>query len=186
MALQLPGRRFTTAEYHRLAEVGVLAEDDRVELIDGEILEMSPISPKNAAYVTRLHYLFLQEIGDGAIVSVRHPVQLGEYSEPEPDLALLRPQPDSYASGHPTPEHILLSVEVADASFEYDKQVKVPLYAQSGIPEMWLVDLERELLIVYVDPTPTGYDTIQFLWRGDTVSPSAFPHLKIAVTAIFG
>jgi Uma2 family endonuclease len=157
-----------------------------VELIDGHILKMSPISPKHTAYVTRLHYLFFQEIGDGAIVSVRHPVQLGEYSEPEPDPALLRPQPDFYASGHPTPEHILLVVEVANTSLEYDRQAKVPLYARSGIAETWLVDLERDLLIVYLDPTPTGYDTIRFLWRGDTVSPSAFPHLKIAVTDIFG
>ena len=185
MALQLPRRRFTTAEYHKIGEAGVLSEDDRVELIDGEILEMSPIGSKHAACVDRLNHVFARNAGNRAIVRVQSPVQLGEYSEPQPDLAILRPRPDFYAPAHPGPEDVLLLVEVADTSLEYDKE-KLLLYARSGVPEVWLADLKRDMLIMHRDPSPTGYETVQVLRRGDTVSPSAFPDLEIAIADILG
>ena len=186
MAVQLTRWRFTTADYHRIAESGVLTEDDRVELIDGEILEMSPIGRKHAACVDRLAQLFFSRVGGRAIVRVQNPIELSEHAEPQPDLALLRPRADFYAAGHPGPEDILLVVEVADSSVEFDRQVKAPLYARSGIPELWLVDLDRDHIEVYRDPTSDGYGTTRVLRRDDAISPSAFPDLKIVVGEILG
>ena len=186
MALQLPRRLFTTAEYHRMAEAGVLAEDDRVELIDGEILEMSPIGSRHAACVARLTSLFAQTLGAAAIVWGQNPIHLGERSEPEPDLALLPPRADFYAAGHPGPDDVLLLIEVADTSILYDRQVKVPLYARSGIPEVWLVDLDQQHVAIHRDPTPEGYGIARVARPGETISPTAIPDLAIAVSDILG
>ena len=186
MALEVTRRRFTTADYHRMAESGVLTEDDRVELIDGEILEMSPIGRKHAACVDRVAHLFFRRLGERTIVRVQGPVVLSEHAEPQPDIALLRPRTDFYAAAHPTPEAILLVVEVADSSAEFDRQVKAPLYARSGIPELWLVELDRSHVAVYRDPTSDGYGTTHVLGQGDAISPLAFPDLQIAVAEILG
>ena len=186
MALELKRYRFTTAEYHRMAEAGVLGEDDRVELIDGEILEMSPIGPRHAACVKRLSHLFSQRLGGEAIVSVQDPIGLSDHAEPQPDLALLRPRADFYAPEHPTPEEVLLVIEVADNSVEYDRQIKAPLYARNRIPELWLLDLGRDHLVVYRDPTGDGYATTRLLRPGEAISPLAFPHLMIPIADILG
>ena len=152
MTLHPTRRRFTVAEYYQMAKAGIFTEDDRVELINGEIIEMTPIGDRHAASVTRLHYL-LQHF---------------------------------YASGHPGPGDVLLLIEVADTSSRYDRRVKVPLYGISGIPECWLVDLEQETVTVYRDPTPNGYRTIQTLRRGERLSVSTLPDLRLAVDDILG
>jgi Uma2 family endonuclease len=141
MGVQLARRLFTVAEYHKMAEAGILSEDDRVELLEGEIVAMSPIGSRHAGLVNRLNRLFSQRAGDQVVVSVQNPVRLGGYSEPQPDLALLRPRADFYTSSHPGPEDVLLAVEVAETSAAVDREVKVPLYARFGVPEVWLVDL---------------------------------------------
>ena len=179
-------RRFTVTEYYQLAQAGILTEDDRVELIDGEIIEMTPIGDRHAASVTRAQRLFERAVGDAALVRVRQPVRLGERTEPQPDLALVRSRADFYAAGHPTAEDVLLLVEVADTSLRFDRDVKVPLYARSGIPEVWLVDLVQETVTVHREPTPNGYRTIQTARRGETLTPSALPDLELAVAAILG
>jgi len=186
MVLEVGRRLFTTAEYHRMAEAGVLNEDDRLELIDGEILEMSPIGPRHAACVMRLTRVFSQKLGEQAIVSTQNPIQLSERSEPQPDLALLRPRTDFYASAHPTAGEVLLLVEVAETSVEYDRQVKVPLYARSGIPEVWLADLNQQRIVVHRDPTPAGFATVRVVRREETIRPAAFPDLTVAVADILG
>ncbi len=186
MALELKRYLFTRAEYHRLAEAGVLGEDDRVELIEGEILEMSPIGRRQWACVDRLSHLFVRAVGNEAIVHVQNPVPLNERSEPEPDLTLLRFRADFYASADPTPADVLLVVEVADSSVEYDRQVKAPLYARTGIPELWLLDLGRDHLVVYREPSGSGYGTTRVLRRGETISPVAFPDLVIPVVDLLG
>jgi Uma2 family endonuclease len=186
MTLQLTKRRFTVGEYHQMAQAGILTEDDRVELIDGEIVEMTPIGGPHAGCVNRLTRLFSQGLGDAAVVSVQNPVHLDEHTEPQPDVALLHPRPDFYASAHPTPEDILLLVEVAETSAELDRRVKVPLYARSGIPELWLVDLTQETIAVYRDPTPDGYRTSWTVRRGDRLAPLAFPDREFAVADILG
>lgn len=141
MALPLTRHRFTVAEFHQMADAGIFTEDHRVELLDGEIVDMSPIGHRHAACVDRLNRLFVIRVGDAAQVRIQNPIVLDDYSEPEPDVALIRPRPDFYESAHPTPGEVFLVVEVADATYETDRRIKIPLYAQSGIREVWLVDL---------------------------------------------
>lgn len=186
MAVEIQRYRFTLGEYHRMIEAGVLGEDYPVELIDGEILTMSPIGLKHASCVDRLNRLFNRRLGDTVIVRVQSPIQVGERSEPEPDVSLLRPRDDFYASAHPLPEQVLLVVEVADTSVEYDQQVKAPLYARNGIPELWLVDLGREHVVVYREPLADSYRTTRVFRRGETISPLAFPDLALGVAEILG
>ena len=124
-----------------MVDAGILAEDDRVELLEGDIVEMAPIGSRHAACVNRLNQLLSTRIAGPFIVAVQNPIRLGEFSEPQPDLAILRPRPDFYSESHPGPEDILLLVEVSDTSAEYDREVKVPAYGTAAIPEVWLVDL---------------------------------------------
>lgn len=186
MVVQLTRRRFTVSEYHQMAQAGILGEDDRVELIDGEVVEMTPIGRRHAGCVIRLNELMVREFGSDALVSPQNPVDLGEYSELQPALALLRRRPDFYTSGHPKPADIYLLVEVAGSTTDPDRRVKVPLYGRSGIPEVWLVDLEQETVTVYRDPTADGYRTAQVLRRGDSLAVAAFPDKTLAVEDILG
>ena len=186
MAVQIARRHFTVAEYDRMVEAGILAEDDRVELIEGEIIQMSPIGPRHAAHVKRLNTLLIQQVGDAAIVSVQDPIHLAEHSEPEPDIALLRPRADFYAQGHPAPTDVLLVVEVAETSLEYDRDVKVPLYAQALIPEVWLVDLANATIHVYSQPANGAYQAISQATFGDTLVSQALPGLALDIDSILG
>lgn len=178
--------RFTVGQYHRMAEAGIIAEDDRVELIEGEIFEVTPISSQHAACVKRLNKLFAHHVGERALVSVQDPVLLGEHSEPQPDLALLRPRPDAYASGHPGPHDVLLVVEVAEASLPYDRTVKIPLYGRAGIPEVWLVNLPGDAVEVHRKPTPRGYEDVRHVRRGGTLAPGELPDMILDVKDILG
>lgn len=175
-------RKFTVDEYYKLAEVGILSEDDRVELIEGEIVVKSPISSRHAACVDRLTQLLVQRAGDRAIVSVQNPVRLGEHSEPEPDLALLAPRPDFYSTAHPRPEDVLLLVEVAETSLQYDRDVKLPLYAQHEIREVWLVDLGDDQIEVYRQPAEGGYTSVRTVKEGECLALEAL-HLELELAA---
>ena len=186
MAVDLKRYRFTRTDYHRMAQVGILKPRPRVELIDGEIVEMSPIGRRHKASVDRVARIFHLNVSNTAIVRVQSSIVLDEYGEPEPDIALLRFRADFYAESDETPEDILLVVEVADSSDAYDRQMKSRLYARFRIPEMWVASLNRGQVFVYRDPTPEGYATIHVVGRGESVSPLAFPALTIAVDAILG
>ena len=186
MAIQLQRYLFTAAEYHRMAQAGIFGEDDRVELIEGEIVEMTPIGSRHAACVDRLAQLAFERVSGRAIVRIQNPIQMGEHSEPQPDLALLRPRSDFYAPAHPGPEDVLLIVEVAETSIEYDRDVKVRLYARAGIAEVWLVDLAGEGVEVYRRPVPQGYQEVQRLERGQRVSSHAVSDLELTVDEILG
>jgi len=186
MAVQLLRRCFTVDEYHRMAQVGILSEDDRVELIEGEIVETAPIGSRHAACVDRVAQLFFERAARRAIVRVQNPIRLGKHSEPQPDLVLLRPRPDFYAQGHPGPEDVLLVVEVAETSAEYDRTIKLPLYARSGIPEVWLVDLAAAAVEVHRRPTPEGYQEVQRVRRGERLAPHTFPDLDLVVAEVLG
>ena len=186
MVVQVTRWRFTVSEYHRMVESGILKEADRVELIDGEVVEMTPIGSKHSACIGRLIEQFVPSVTAGAVGGVQNPIDLSERSEPEPDLALLRRRPDFYASGHPTTDDVLLLIEVSDTSLEFDRRVKVPLYARSGIPDVWLVDLEHETITVYRDPGPDGYTTAQVARRGDLLAPVAFPDRTLTVADVLG
>jgi len=169
-----------------MAEAGILTEDDRVELIEGEIVKMTPVGSRHAACVDRLTRLFSASIHGQAIVRVQNPIRLSERSEPQPDLALLRFRPDFYASSHPGPEDVLLVVEVAETSVNLDREIKLPLYARSGIVEAWLVDLAGQQLEVCLRPTARGYEEVQRVRRGARVRSQAFPDLDLGVDEILG
>ena len=186
MSDELHRRRFTVSEYHRMAEAGILDEDDRVELIEGEIVKMSPIGRKHASHVDRLTRLFCRRLRDRAIVRVQNPIILGRRSEPQPDFSLLRPKPDFYYSGHPGPKDILLALEIADSSLRYDREIKLPLYAKYGIQETWLLIVDRGIVETYRTPGAQGYGDIQVRERGQRIAAAAFPGVKFAVTDLLG
>ena len=180
MTLQLAKPRLNTfrlnvSQYHQMSEAGIFSENDKVELINGEIIEMSPIGRRHTACVNRLNSVFSQLLGKKVIIAVQNPIILNNLSEPQPDIALLKPRADFYESGHPQPQDVFLLIEVADSSLEYDRDVKIPLYASSGITEVWLVDIYEQVIIVYRYPSENGYSDIQKLSRGEKMSIQAFP-----------
>ena len=184
MAVQLQRKLFTTDEYHQMIQVGVFHEDDRLELIEGEIAEMSPISPKHAGCVNRLADLFYDRLRRRAIVAVQNPVRVSQRSEPQPDLALLRSRPTYYGNLHPAPEDVLLIVEVSDTSAEFDREVKMSMYAKAGIAESWLVPLADEWVEVYREPSPLGYKSMRRAVSGESAAPLAFPDVSLDVGEI--
>ena len=179
MTVEIHKRLFTVDEYHQMACAAVFSEDDRVELIDGEIIEMSPIGRRHAACVDRLTRLFVTCLGKSAIVRVQNPVALSQHSEPQPDVTLLRPRDDFYASAHPSPNDVLLIVEVGETSVEFDREVKVPRYAEAGIPEVWLVDLSHGTIDVHRVPSTRGYEQVQTASSGESLTPLSFPQLQL-------
>ena len=186
IALPLTRRRFTVDEYYRMAEVGILGASERVELIDGEIVEMAAIGPRHAFTVDLIMQQFFAIFGNAVHIRVQNPVHLDVHSEPEPDVAMLLPRGSHYATHHPTPADVLLVVEVADSSLETDRRVKLPLYARAGIPEAWLVDLVQDEVLVHRDPSPNGYRTVHTVERGERLAPLAFPDRELAVADILG
>ena len=191
MTLQLAQPRLNTfrlnvSQYHQMSEASILSENDKVELINGEIIEMSPIGRRHTACVNRLNSVFSQLLGKKVIIAVQNPIILNNLSEPQPDIALLKPRADFYESGHPQPQDIFLLIEVADSSLEYDRDVKIPLYASSGITEVWLVDIYEQVIIVYRYPSENGYSDIQKLSRGEKMSIQAFPEVNLVVDDILG
>ena len=151
--------RLTVDDYHQMAEAGILADDDRVELIEGEVLDMSPIGSLHAALVRVLARWLSEVAGRHAIVAVQDPIHLDDTNEPQPDVALLKPRADCYASAHPGPADTLLVVEVAESSLAYDLGVKVPLYARHGVPEVWVVDAATRTTHRFRNPAADGYAT---------------------------
>ena len=177
--------RLTATEYRRMGEVGILRADARVELIEGEIIDMTPTGSRHAGVVRHIARLFERAIGDSAVVSIQSPVSLSDRSEPEPDIALLSPRTDFYKSAHPRPADVLLIVEVADASLRYDRQVKVPLYARHGVTEVWIVGLERNVLTQYRDPEGESYRTATPLAELAAVELAALPGVRLDLRGVF-
>lgn len=186
MSVQIERRWFSVAEYDRMIETGIFPEDDRIELIEGEVVKMSPIGHFHAACVLRLTTFFSRLVGRLAFVSVQNPIRLDDYSKPQPDIALLNPRKDFYAQSPPTPADVLLLVEVADSSVAYDRGVKIPLDARAGIPEVWLVDLPREVIEIYAQPADGVYQTFREARRGDHLTRASLPKLKLRVDDILG
>jgi len=165
--------RFTVDEFHRMGEAGILSEDDRVELIYGEIVEMTPIGSRHATCVRRLDRWLQTLVGEEALVSAQQPLTLANDGEPIPDVALLRPRADEYSHSHPTGPDALLVIEVADSSVLYDRNAKSRLYAGGGVPEYWVVDLTRNAVTVFLDPENGGYTDERDYRRGESwVSPA--------------
>jgi len=183
--VELARRLFTVAEYHRMGEAGILGEDERVELIEGEIVQMAPIGPRHVGSVININRLFVTRLGDRAVVSPQNPVVIPPRSEPQPDLLLLRPRAVSYSRELPTSQDVLLAVEVADTTVRFDRLVKARLYARAGIAEFWLCLAMNGAVEVYREPRPDGYAGVTVHSAGDVASPFAFPDVSFTVSDFF-
>ena len=183
-ALELPLRRFTVAEYYAMAEAGILTEDDRVELLDGVIVNMAPIGSRHLGCVNAYVRAFTEAVGRRAIVQVQSPIRLDDGTEPQPDLVLLQERADFYASGHAGPQDVLLVIEVADSSVDYDRDEKLPRYARAGIPEVWLTVLPEGVVEAHTEPTEDGYRVTRRLRVGDVLRPGCFADVEIPVDIV--
>ena len=178
-------RRFTRAEYYRMAEVGILGERDRVELIKGEIVEMTPIGRRHKAFVTNLAQLLITRLAGRAVVCVQSGVVLADDTEPEPDIGVLRPRSIPYKEREAHADDVLALIEVADTSLAYDRSTKLRLYAEVGIPEYWVVDCVAEAVEVHRMPAPEGYRDVVRVSAAATVSLQAFPDVTLTTAEIF-
>lgn len=186
MSVQFQRHYFNVDEYYRMAQAGVFAKDHRVELIEGEVIEMSPIGKHDAGCVKRLNKLLNRSVGELAIVSVQDPISIDDFSEPQPDLALLKPRADFYSNSHPTPADVLVVIEVADTSVNYDRSVKLPLYARAGIPDCWLILLPKEVMEVHTQPKNGKYQKVQRLKRGKVLASRSVKGLSLKVDDVLG
>lgn len=184
--VELSRYRFTAAEYMRMAEVNLLDEDSRVELLWGEVVEMSPINVAHALCVNRLNALLSARLPNQAVVSVQNPIQLDEYSLPQPDVALWALPPGEAYAQLAGPADVLLVIEVADTSIRHDRRVKAKLYGEAGIADYWLVNLQERQIEVYREPRPGGYRTVTYYALGESLSPLAFPDVPLSADEILG
>ncbi len=182
---QAPARhRLDVDAYYKMAEAGILTREDRVELIDGEIIDMNPIGSPHAALVKRLNRLFARAAAEGTVlVGIQDPLRLDAYNEPEPDLMLLRPRADDYQANHPGAADVLLLIEVSDSSLAYDRGRKLALYAKFGVLEVWIVDLAGAAVEVYRGPKEGGYSS-QERRTGGSLTPDLVPSVAIDVAAL--
>ena len=184
--LEFPQRHaVSVAEYLRMGEAGVFQPEARLELVEGEILEMAPIGSRHGGTVNTLNRLFAQLLGERCVVAVQNPVALGDRSMPQPDLALLKSRGDDYTRSHPTASDVLLLIEVADTTRAFDVGTKVPLYARHGIAEVWVVDLTDRTVRVFRDPGPAGYATEISAVGEDILHALAFPEIAIQLAKLF-
>jgi Uma2 family endonuclease len=187
MAVPNLKRLVSIDEYRRMAETGIFSEGERLELIRGEIVEMTPIGNPHATCVRRLNHQLTLRFGSRALVDVQNPVALPhEQSAPQPDVVVLRPRDDFYKARMPEPGDVLLIVEVADSSVAYDRKVKIALYVEAGIPESWLADLGADAIFAYRKPSPAGYQEVREYRRGEWISPAAFPDERFLVDDLLG
>ena len=186
MSVQPQRYYFNVDDYYRMADAGVFPIDARVELIEGEVVEMCPIGNRHAGCVNRLGTFLSRGVGGIAIVAVQNPVRLNDFSEPQPDIALLKPRADFYSNSHPTPADVLLIIEVADTSVDFDRRIKLPLYARAGIPETWLMLLPKDLIEVHSQPVNGKYQKVQRLKRGKALVSPTVSGLTFKVDDLLG
>ena len=177
-------RRFTVAEYYAMAEAGILARDERVELLDGDVIVMPPIGNWHASNVDLFTNTFPAQLHGRAIVRVQNPVRLDGNSQPQPDVMLLRWRDDFYRDGHPRPADVLLLIEVSDSSVDYDRNEKLAAYTAAGIPEVWIVNRPDRRIESYADPAGDAYATVRHYGAGESISPQAFPDVVLQVDQI--
>lgn len=188
-AITLPSqeiRRITTAEYHQMASVGILAADEQVELIAGQIIQKMPKGPAHSALCKRLEKLLEQRLGEQALVQLQDPIQLNPYSEPEPDIAVVCPSPNFYADRHPTPEDTYLVIEVADTTIQRDLSIKADLYAEAGIADYWVANVTTQELHIFREPQADGYQRQLIVRKQQSVNLLTFPNCVVTVEECFG
>ncbi|MEK8021782.1 MAG: Uma2 family endonuclease [Candidatus Parabeggiatoa sp.] len=176
---------FTITHFQKMVDTGILEEDEHVELIEGKLICMAPIYPVHSGKTNRLNRLLSQSVGDSAIVEVQGPIVLDDNSEPEPDIALLRPRDDFYETANPRPDDVLLLIEIAESSLSYDQNTKIPLYARHGIVEVWLINVPKPQVEIYLKPSPDGYRKILLPQKRERISPTLLPSVSVKVSDIF-
>jgi Uma2 family endonuclease len=181
MATDVARKLFTVHDYHRMGEAEILRKDDRVELIRGEVLAMSPIGPPHNGTVLRASNALCPIVGPKAIVGVHGAVRLDQFDEPQPDIVLLRPREDFYTKAHAGPADIFLIIEIADSSLEYDKDLKAALYAETGVAEYWVADIPNDCLWAYSNIKDSGYSSVRQFHRDDDLAPQLLPGCRIRV-----
>jgi Uma2 family endonuclease len=186
MVQQLAKHWITVDEYERMGEAGIFRPDSRLELLEGEIYEMSPIGSRHAACVSFFGNLLNRQLGDRLIVRTQDPVRLDDFSEPQPDIALVRWRDDFYREAHPIPADVLLVIEVADTTVDSDRRVRIPLYAKAGIREAWLVNLPAEQIEIYAEPERDAYRIIKRVKRGEEARAHSIPELIVSADAVLG
>lgn len=186
MTVQILRKKFTVDQYHQMIEMSILTDCDRVELLQGEIIEMSPVGRRHAACVDRLNELLVLCLASQAIVRVQSPIRLGDNSEPQPDVSILVRRDDFYSDEHPQPKDVFAVIEVSDTTVEFDRTVKIPLYAQNLIPEVWLVDLNGRAVEVYREPHLSTYRQMQIFRHGQSLSFQSFTGILVPVAQFLG
>jgi Uma2 family endonuclease len=186
MSLQVAKHFFTVEQFHRMGEAGIFSEDARLELIEGEIVEMSPIGSRHVACVNILSMFLNRAVGDIAIISTQNPIQLNDLTQPQPDIALLNMRDDFYRSSLATPGDVLLVIEVADTTVDYDRLIKLPLYAKAGIAEVWIVNLPAEQVEIYAQPEGEAYKKSLEVRRGEEAQAQTIANLNIPADMILG
>ena len=185
-SVQKPVRHLLTVhDFRKMGEAGIFGEDDRIELIEGELIDMAPIGSLHAGTVIRLNGLLTEALAGRAILSPQNPVSLADQSETQPDIAVLRNRTDFYRNSHPVPDDVFLLIEVADATLSYDRDIKIPLYARHGISEVWLVDLNARSLEVHRVPTQQGYRELIRPKNSESLTLSRLPSVSIALADIW-
>ncbi|NJP08792.1 MAG: Uma2 family endonuclease [Leptolyngbyaceae cyanobacterium RU_5_1] len=177
-------RRISVQDYHRMADAGIFHPSERIELLSGQIIQMTAQGTAHSAAITRAERSLRNQLGDRALIRLQDPVQLDDYSEPEPDIAVVNPDPLFYDDHHPTATEVFLLIEVADTSLTYDREIKAPAYAKSGIQEYWVLDVNARRLHVYRSPSASGYQSETILTEELTISLLAFPDCAIVVKEV--
>ena len=181
----LSRHKLNLSDFQRMTEAGIFTPEQRIELLDGELFDMPPIGPLHSGKTNRLTLLLVQAIGGKAIVSVQNPIILGEHSQPQPDLTVLRPRPDFYETHPPGAQDILLLVEIADPTADTDRAYKIPLYARHGIPEVWLVDVKRKQVEFYRQPEQGRYRQVHLARPDEIIRLSQLPEAEIPLARIW-
>ena len=184
MTITIEHRQFTIDDVNQMINAGILAEDEHIELIEGKLVKMSPPGILHAACVDRLTKTLSRQVADDILISVQNPIAIHTHTQPEPDVFLLAPRDDYYTRGRPTPVDVLLLIEVADSSLQYDQATKLPLYAEAGIREVWIVNLPDQAIECYSVPTKQGYRHCERFFAGDTIHPNVMPQVAIDVRYI--
>ena len=183
--VELRRRKLSIEQFQRMGEAGILREDERVELIRGELIEMAPIGSRHMGLVTRLMRMLVHAVANDAVVSTQNPVVLPPDTEPQPDITVLKPRADDYQESLPTATDVLLMIEVADTSLRYDRDVKLPIYAEYGIPELWLFDVQARAVSIYRDPAVQGYQRQLTPGKNEKISPARLPHVQIDLAEVW-